>query len=290
MNKPVFFIFGFLILANIFSWSMFGSVKNNYFLDINFFDVGQGDFSFIHTHNKKIVIDGGPDYNAAVGKISKIIPFWDREIDLVIITHPEDDHFGGLFEILKRYEIKNIIWSGEEKPGEKFKNFKIAVAEEQKQGCVVSEARAGDRIILGDSIMEVLSPFGISGNSNEDSTNSSSLVVKLSYGSNSFLFTGDISSENEKEIINNGKNIKADVLKVAHHGSKYSTSKHFLENSQPKVAVIQVGKNTYGHPSKETLENLASYNVKTLRNDVNGDIEITSDGKNLKISVDKIVQ
>lgn len=291
MNKPVFLILGFLIIANVFSWSVLNSARNNNFLDVNFFDIGQGDFSFIRTrNNEKIVIDGGPDYNAAAGKIDKSLPFWDREIDLMIVTHPEDDHFSGLFEILKRYKVKNIVWSGEEKPGEKFLNFKIAVENERKQGCVVSELRAGDRIILGGAIMEVLYPFGISGANTEDSTNSSSVVVRLVYGLNRFLFTGDISSSDEKKIIEAGENAGTDVLKVAHHGSKYSTSKYFLENSRPKAAVIQVGKNTYGHPSQEALDNLASFNVKTLRNDMNGDIEILSDGKNLELLSGEISQ
>ncbi len=284
MNKPVFLIFIFLISANIFSWSVFDSVRGNNFLEVNFFNVGQGDCSFIKIPNGlKVIIDGGPDHNLLVEKISKELPFWDREIDLIIFTHPEDDHFAGLFEVLKRYKVKNIVWSGEDKDGVKFKNFKVVIEKEQEDGCLVSKVKAGDRIILKDAVMEVLFPFDITGFNNQNSTNGSSVVIKLTYGLNKFLFTGDISSENEKEIINNGKDVKVDVLKVAHHGSKYSTSNYFLEKSLPKVAIIQVGKNTYGHPSKETLENLNFFGVKVFRNDIDGDIEIISDGKNLKL-------
>jgi beta-lactamase superfamily II metal-dependent hydrolase len=282
MNKPVFFIFVSLILVNVFSWSAFNYSKDNGLLEVYFFNIGQGDFSFIKTpNNEKIVIDGGPDYNLAVSKIDKDLPFWDRKIDLMIVTHPEDDHFSGLFEILKRYEVKNIVWSGEEKSGERFRNFKLAVENEQADGCLVSEVRSGDKIILSDITLDIVFPFNL--DSGKDSTNGSSVVVKMAYGLNEFLFTGDISVENEKEIVDSGKDIGADVLKVAHHGSKYSTSEYFLEKVLPKVAVIQVGKNTYGHPSKETLENLDSFRAKVLRNDVNGDIEILSDGKNLQL-------
>jgi beta-lactamase superfamily II metal-dependent hydrolase len=288
MNKPVFFIFVFLIVANIFTWSIcipLFSANNELMLD--FIDVGQGDSCFIKTsEGYKIIIDGGPDYHKAIEEINQEIPFWDREIDLMIITHPEQDHFIGLFRILKSYRVKNIVWSGVEKQTQSFENFKIAVDQEKQEGCRVFELSAGDKIIAGKTEMFILFPFD-STDKNPKKANSSAIVLKMSFDENNFLFPADIGSEEEKLIIESGQNIGADVLKVGHHGSKYSTSDEFLLQVSPKISVIQTGENSYGHPAEETLDRLEKNKIKTYRNDLNGGIKIISDGWNLKTIVDK---
>lgn len=285
MNKPVLFIFGILTAANIFSWSLFFEVRQPPDLRVNFLDVGQGDCIFIKTPDKqKIIIDGGPDYNLAAEKIAKEIPFWDREIDLMILTHPEKDHFAGLFKILKLYKVKNIVWTGDIKDTPEFKDFQAAVLKEQTEGAKIYELDAHDKILMGQTQMDILFPFSVIKTAGKESKNESCLVGRLIFDKNEFLFTADIGTAEENKIIKENENIQSDVLKVAHHGSKYGSSAEFLTTISPKAAVIQVGKNnTYGHPAPETLARLAALEIKVYRNDLNGGVEIISDGKNLKI-------
>lgn len=285
MNKPVLFIFTVLVGMNIFSWFLFLEARRPADLTVDFLNVGQGDSIFIKTPNKqKIIIDGGPDYNLAAEELTKEIPFWDREIDLIILTHPEKDHFAGLFKILKLYKVKNIISTGDTKDTSEFKDFQAAILKEQAEGAKVYELDAYDKILMGRTEMEILFPFGVAKNTAQESTNENCLVSKLIFNKNEFLFTGDIGAKEEKEIINQNEDIQVDVLKVAHHGSKYSSSAGFLKLASPKAAVIQVGKNnTYGHPAPETLARLSDAEIKVYRNDLNGNIKVISDGKNLKI-------
>lgn len=288
MNKPAFLIFSFLIVSNIATWSvcvpLFFATNE---LMVEFIDVGQGDSCFIKTsEGYKIIIDGGPDYHKAIEEINQEIPFWDREIDLVILTHPEQDHFTGLFRILSSYQVKNIIWNGVEKQNQAFENFKLAINQEKQEGCQVFELSAGDRVIAGETEMNILFPFD-STDRDPQEANSSAIVLKMSFDKNDFLFTADIGFEQEDLIIKSNQNIRADVLKIGHHGSKYSSSEKFLLEVFPKIAIIQVGKNSYGHPAEETLLRLQKNEIKTYRNDLNGNIKIISDGQNLKTIVEK---
>jgi competence protein ComEC len=286
MNKPVLFIFTALIVANIFSWSLFVSVYDSKFLKVDFLNVGQGDSTLIKTPSgQKILIDGGPNYNLATEELAKEIPFWDKEIDLVILSHPEQDHFAGLFKVFKLYKVKNIVWSGDIKDTELFRTFETAVSNEQKEdGAKVYKVDVNDKILFGSGEIDVLYPFEMSNSSNQESANGNCLVLKLLYKKTSFLFTGDIGFTEEQNILKSQENIDADILKVAHHGSKYSSSIDFLKAVSPKVSIIQVGKdNTYGHPTKETLQRLDEVGSKIYRNDLNGNVEVVSDGLNLKI-------
>ncbi|MFA5086671.1 MAG: MBL fold metallo-hydrolase, partial [Candidatus Paceibacterota bacterium] len=167
-----------------------------------------------------------------------------------------------------------------ERDGEKFESWKRMVDEE---GADVYFAEAEERIVMNDSVLEVIYPEeSIKGDFFKDS-NDTSVVLRLSYGDSSFLFPGDISSKAEKEL----SGIDSDILKAPHHGSKYSTSSEFLEKVTPLLAVIQVGKNSYGHPTPEVLTRLDNSGIKVLRNDLDGDIKIVSDGIDYKIITNK---
>lgn len=249
-------------------------------LEVNFFDVGQGDSIFIETpEGHQILIDGGPSYTKVIEKLSSEMPFWDKDIDLVVLSHPESDHMTGLLSVLENYKVDNIVWTGIVKDGEKFETWKRMVGEE---GADVYFAEKGEKIVLNGSVLEVLSPESVEGKKLYDS-NDTAVVSKLSYKDSSFLFTGDISSKIEKGL----EGVDADILKVAHHGSKYSTSSEFLEKVSPLIAVIQVGKNSYGHPTEEVLTRLDNSGIKVLRNDIDGDIKIVSDGIDYKIITKK---
>ena len=250
-------------------------------LSVSFFDVGQGDSIFIETpEGRQILIDGGPSYTKVIEKLSSEIPFWDKDIDLVVLSHPDSDHLTGLLSVLDNYNIHNILWTGIERDGEKFETWKRMVEEE---GVDVYFAKAGERIAMNDAFIDVFYPLeSIKGKAFKDD-NETSAVLKLTYGDSSFLFPGDISSKIEKGL----ENVDADILKVAHHGSKYSTSSEFLEKVSPLIAVIQVGKNSYGHPTEEVLTRLDNSGIKVLRNDTDGDIKIISDGIDYKIITKK---
>jgi competence protein ComEC len=286
MSKKIILIFaGFLLVLNIFVWQEIFALSGSRNLKVNFLNVGQGDSAFIQTpENHQILIDGGPSSTVLV-KLAKNMPFWDKEIDLVILTHPESDHMQGLLDVLQRYKADYILWSGVKKTAAEYDEWVKVLAYQKSIGAKIIIAKSGQEIKAGNVLINILYPFeSLEGKDMKNTSNDSCVVSKLLFGKNSFLFTGDISSVAEKELVNSGENILSDVLKVAHHGSKYSTSDLFLQGVKPKIAVISVGaKNTYGHPTPETLQRLADFGVKTLRTDQNGDITIISNGNNLKI-------
>jgi len=269
----------FLNVLSLFPVLYFSSAR----LEVSFFDIGQGDSIFIETpEGYQALIDGGPSYSRIIEKLSSEMPSWDKEIDLVVLSHPESDHMTGLLSVLENYKVDNIVWTGIERDGEKFETWKRMIDEE---GSGIYAVVSGDKFIMGDASLEIISPEEVLSGMYFKESNDTAIVSRLSYGSSSFLFTGDISSKKERDLLDN--DIAADILKVAHHGSKYSTSAEFLEKASPLVAVIQVGKNSYGHPTPEVLTRLDNSGIKVLRNDLDGDIKIVSDGIDYKIITNK---
>ncbi|MBI2450485.1 MAG: MBL fold metallo-hydrolase [Candidatus Nealsonbacteria bacterium] len=276
----VFIILVILVGLNILAWIAVYDLRPQG-LEVTFFDVGQGDAAFIETPSRQqILIDGGPS-SAILEKLGQEMPFWDRTIDWVILSHPEKDHLAGLLEVLKSYKVENILWTGIVRDTAEYKEWQRLIKEE---GANIFIAKTNQQIILGKSYeakprkIEILYPFeSLEGKELKDS-NDSSIVARLVFGSTSFLFTGDATKSVEKELVlgPTPHNLKAEVLKVGHHGSKTSTSREFVEAVSPEIAVISAGKNNkYGHPHQEVLDNLAG--VKILRTDIDGDIKIISD-------------
>ncbi|MFZ2390400.1 MAG: MBL fold metallo-hydrolase [Minisyncoccales bacterium] len=280
MKKSVFILLTLFIL-NFLVFPFVVILSLPAYLEVSFFDIGQGDSIFIEAPSGyQVLIDGGPGYSKVLDGLSKEMFLNDKEIDLIILSHPESDHMTGLFSVLDNYKVNNIIWTGIEKNGVKFETWKRMIEEE---GANIYYANSGDIIKMGEVSLEIISPKeSIAGKEYKESNNTA-VVAKLKYKDSSFLFTGDISSKIESEL----SDIDVDVLKIAHHGSKYSTSDEFLEKVSPLVSVIQVGKNSYGHPTEEVLTRLDNFGIKVLRNDTNGDIKIVSDGLNYKIITSK---
>lgn len=259
-------------------WSIVISNSRESNLKMAFFDVGQGDSAFVEApEGYQILIDGGPD-SAVLEKLAKIMPFWDRTIDLIVLTHPEADHLTGLLEVLERYEVKNILWTGVVRDTAEYREWRELIL---KEGAEIRIAKAGQSISLGDRAkIKVLHPFENWEGKEARDSNYTSLVLRLDFGDNSFLFTGDAYSFQEKEMILRGVALDSDVLKVGHHGSKTSSSEEFLEKVSPQFAVVSAGKgNSYGHPHSEVLERLEKYGIKISRTDLEGDIKIISNGK-----------
>jgi competence protein ComEC len=255
-------------------------------LEVNFFDVGQGDAIFIETPERhQILIDGGST-SIILKKLGKEMPFWDRTIDLIILTHPEHDHLAGLIEILKRYKVENILWTGVQRDTAGFREWQKLIEEEKAK---IFIAQAGQKIHLSrfnlDKYIEVLYPFENLEGKKFKNTNNTSIIAKLVFSENSFLFTGDAYKSVELSLVEKGMDIDSDVLKVGHHGSKTSSTSEFIEKVSPEIAVISVGKdNNYGHPHPETLETLEKYDINVLRTDINGDVKIISNGINYAVS------
>jgi len=282
-----FFVLGLLFFLNILAWLVVYDSNKPQLLEVTFFDVGQGEAIFIETPSRnQILIDGGPSY-LILEKLAESLPFWDRTIDLIVLTHPEHDHLAGLIEVLKRYKVENILWTGIVRDTSEYNEWVKLI---KNEGAKIKIAQAGQRINLStyevDRYMEVLYPFEkLEGKSFKDSNNTS-IVAKLIFGENSFLFTGDAYKSVEKKLVDEETDLASDVLKVGHHGSKTSNSEEFIGKVSPEIAVISVGEdNPYGHPHQETLDTLEKYGIKILRTDKNGDIQILCDSQSLKLKL-----
>lgn len=282
--KSVFFLFALLFCFNILAWIAVSDLNKLPLLEVIFFDVGQGDAIFIETPQKhQILIDGGPS-PLVLERLGESLPFWDKTLDLIILTHPEHDHISGLIEVLKRYKVENILWTGIVRDTADYEEWKKLI---EKEKAKIFIAQAGQKILWksgSDNFISILYPFENLEDQVVKNTNNTSIIAKLIFGENSFLFTGDAYKSVERELLERGVKVNSDVLKVGHHGSKTSSSKEFIEQVSPEMAIISAGKeNRYGHPYQEVLETLEKYDIKILRTDEKGDIKIISDGKNLII-------
>ncbi len=259
-----------LILCLILGGIIFYS-QNNQDLKVIFLDVGQGDSILISQGSYQMLIDGGRDGKLLLNKLGKYVPFWDRNIEVMLATHPDQDHIAGLINVLSSYNVKTIIKTGDQSETQTYKRFQNDIANEKAENV---EAKRGVVVKFpGGAEAEIAYPFSETGDILDRESNSGSVIVKINYGENSFLLTGDFPKEKEQELISSGFDISSKVLKVAHHGSKYSTSIEFLEKVNPTQAVISVGKdNSYGHPSGEVLNLLKEKNINILRTDEKGDI------------------
>ncbi len=270
MNQKLkIIILGTLILFLILVFSVSLAVERE--LKVYFLDVGQGDAIFIETQDRKqILIDGGPD-NKVVQELSEVMPFWDRTIDLIILTHPDRDHIGGLPEVLKRFEVKGIVETGvqcEKAECVIWKDLK------EKENATVILAELGDSIILDeDTKILIFNPFESMAGEKISKVNNTSVVAKLIYGNHSILLTGDIEKQIEEKLVLAGIDIDSDYLKIPHHGSKTSTTEEFLDRVSPEIAFISLGlNNSYGHPHDEVIDRLEKRNIKYYRTDELGTI------------------
>ncbi|OHA46231.1 MAG: hypothetical protein A3B75_03040 [Candidatus Terrybacteria bacterium RIFCSPHIGHO2_02_FULL_43_14] len=255
-------------------------VSRSDYLKVDFFDVGQGDSAFIETPSGwQVLIDGGPD-STVVSKLGQVMPAWDRSLDVVVATHPEADHIAGLIEVLKNYKVDYVVETGMAKDTEVSRAWAEAV---KNEGAKVIYADGPKRVLFGqDAYMDLLWPLTNHKDEVNPKPNNFAVVSKLHYGQRIFLFTADIERWTEQQIISRGINVKSDVLKIGHHGSKTSSSEVFLGIVDQQTAVISVGKNNkYGHPNTSVLQRLSASDALVLRTDKEGDIILRSDGKNI---------
>jgi competence protein ComEC len=239
-------------------------------LRVWFLDVGQGDAIFIQTPGgEQILVDGGPSPSALAAELGAVMPFWDRSLDLVVMTHPDADHAAGLIPLFDRYTVGAVL---------------DALADGDPAGAAWVEATAdtprqtasrGAQIRADRALLTVLNPA--SKPLAAETSNGDSVILRLDYGTTSLLLTGDAGAETEREMLAMGLALRSDVLKVGHHGSNAGTTPEFLAAVQPQLAVISVGaENGFGHPAPELLTRLAG--ILILRTDQHGRIELISDG------------
>ncbi len=285
----------FLLALNVFVWREVFSLQSSQYLQVAFLDVAQGDAIFIKTPAMhQILIDGGPNANV-LGKLQALMPFWDRSLDVVMLTHPDADHLTGLLYVLQKYKVKYVVWTGVARDGQMHQRWIELLQKAQERGTKIITAKMGRQIESGKAVITILNPVeDLNGTFFKSTTNESGIVSRLDFGNNSFLFTADIGAKTEKLLIGlaqksgKGVDLKTDVLKVGHHGSKYSSSEYFIQAVSPSVAAISVGaKNTYGHPTPEVLQRLKNFGIRVLRTDQQGDLVITSDGESINIKTKK---
>lgn len=240
---------------------------------VHFFDVGQGDSALIVTPTgKQVLIDGGPDLST-LRSLGRSMPFFDRSIDLLVLSHPHFDHLAAFPDVLRRYRVGGVLMAGEDYPQDRYQEF-LTLLKEQNIPIIVPDPQRD--INLGDGVvLDVVWPRpGLFG-TKPDNVNNNSVALRARFGSSAVLFTGDMELPEESAILSAGIDVKADVLKSAHHGSKTSSSTGFLLAVDPDQVIVSVGAdNTYGHPSPSVVERYKALGLLARFTSVEGGITI----------------
>lgn len=269
-----------LVLVNVVFWYAV-LYRPTHKLRVVACDVGQGDAYLVTIGSFQALVDGGPN-NKVVECLSKYSAFWDRTIEVVILTHPDADHYTGLVEVLKRYNVSNLVYSDASKNNSAYGEF---LASAQSEGARRIKALAGAKIVYGNLYFVILSPsntmFAEGIEINEESSNDYSVITHLVYGGFSALFTGDLTPKITQNLIGLNQIPDVDYLSVPHHGSKNGLTEELLRRTSPSLSVISVGaKNRYGHPHESILNLLSGYDY--LRTDEAGDVVVESNGSSWK--------
>lgn len=248
-------------------------------LKVSFLNIGQGDAIFIEAPNKKqILVDGGAD-GTILRELGEVMPFYDRSIDIVVATHPDKDHIGGLVDVVQNFSVDQVIRSGAESDTSTYKLFDSLVA---RKDITQHIARRGMRIYVDEELgiyADVLHPaYDVS---RVRDTNDASVVLRLVYGDTEFLLTGDASDRIESELITKGnvQDVRSDVLKLGHHGSKTSSGLEFLQAVSPELAIVSAGcDNRYGHPHSEVTDRVEELGVVIMETCMYDTVTLESDG------------
>ncbi len=273
-KKNILFI-TFLVFANAFAWGIVLSNPFNTDAEIYFLNVGQGDSELIKSGGASFLIDAGSNFKV-LSNLEKLLPFYRKRIDVAFVSHGQLDHAGGMFQIIKNFDIGLVVYNGIET--ELWNNLKTVLLENKIPYVILS---AGDKVYYEKNNFKIIWPSKNDANS-KTPINDDSMVIKFDSENLSSLFTADISSKTEQKILN--QSISADILKVPHHGSKYSSSENFIKAVNPKIAVVEVGKNSYGHPTQEVLKRISDLGAKIFRTDIDGIVKVFYQNNLIKVS------
>lgn len=267
-----------LVLVDAILLSVFLSHRSHV-LTVAFLDVGQGDAVYIEAPNgNQLLYDAGPPTGAVLSALSQVMPFYDRSIDVAVLSHPDSDHIGGFVDVFGRYHVDALLESGASSTNGVFDVIEQDIKEKNIARIV---ARRGMSIDMGDGVVaDILYPDSDTSNME---TNSASIVMRLHYGSTSFLFSGDLPQLEEEHVVAlSGNALHANILKLGHHGSRTSSAPSWLRAVAPQTAVISAGlHNRYGHPHKEVLDLLTKLQISYLATFTEGTIRYESDGINI---------
>ncbi len=264
------YIVGALLAANIAVFILIRQSAGRDYVKLYVFDVGQGDAIYLRTpQGNDILIDGGPS-DVVLGKLGRAMPFLDRTIEFMIVTHPHADHAAGLIEVLKRFKVRNVMFPEVEYNSATFQAF---LKELEKKKVPIVRPKLGMRLFLDQStVLDILYPLSGGFAKAPSDINDASVVARLSFGTSQALLTGDAGKDIEEVLLSLGVPLQAEVLKIGHHGSRHSTTEGFLQKVNPRYSVISVGKNRYGHPHEEVLGLFSEAGREVLRTDEQGDI------------------
>lgn len=275
-----YIILGALVLISIGVWGAVFAETPRGVLTVAVLDIGQGDSIFIESPTGvQVIVDGGP-HSSLLAQLPAVMPLADRSIDALIETHPDADHFAGFIDVIKRYNVGAFI-----EPGITKHNITTDTVEREVSDEKIPEylARRGMWLDLGGGAeLDILFPDFDPSNLPPNKEHEGAIVARLVYGNTSVLLMGDAPMDVEDHLmaIGSSTELVSTILKVGHHGSRFSTGDAFLSEVHPSVAIISVGAhNTYGHPTQEVLHRLINHNIKTLRTDQEGTIEFQSDGE-----------
>jgi competence protein ComEC len=271
-----------LAVALILVWTAVASLPDGR-LHVTFFDVGQGDAILVRTPSgRRVLIDGGPSPSTLLAGLGRALPFWDRRIDLVLLSHPHDDHLQGLLFVLQRYTVRQVLVSDAGNGSLVFQQWQQSLHDRAIPVLTVQQPL---EIELGDGpLLQIVPPQA----PDSDDLDASSLIARLTWQGTSFLFTGDLGASNLLELGKAGSTLASTILKVPHHGGSGSLEGELLAQVQPALAVISVGAdNRFGHPDAATLQVLDEQGVPLLRTDQAGDIEVIVGHEGWKVKTER---
>lgn len=287
MRKKAKYLFIFLLLINVIVWILyFSGLKKDF--SINFFDIGNGDGMLIETpEHFRVVADGGSS-DRILDKIGLVDPFLGKDIDLLILTHPHEDHVFSALEVIKNFRVKSVLSTGVIYTSPTYLEFLKEIEDRQIH---FIEASQGQVYQYGELSIEVIYPFSNIAGEKFSNVNDSSLVFRASFGNFSAIFLGDIEEKAGLEILKQGVDISANVVKISHQGARNGAQNlpFFLERINPQAAIVSVGENHFGHPAAETAKRLDELDINFYRTDLHGTVTIFSDKEKfwIKTSVDK---
>lgn len=246
-------------------------------LHVYFLNIGQGDAALIRTPDQEyMLIDGGPD-DTVLRELAAVMPFYERRIDVIVLSHPHADHIDGLIEVLERYKVGAVMITGVSYGYAGYERFLELVEE---KGVEVVFVNGDVDFRLGSVVLDIVFPFDSLAGKEFENVNNSSLSLRVLYGERSFYFSGDLEVEGEEKLVSSGLDVRSDVFKAGHHGSRTSSSEPLLDLVQPQWAVISCGvDNQFSHPHPETITHFQERGITIYRTDLDGRVELVSDGR-----------